>query len=136
MFALFRVPRDNIRRRVEQQDYMLLSAVTSYSDLQLNHLPKRQREYAVGFILSVWACKSASSGNICLSPINYRYIENLGMNCASFLSSDIHSQVEHVMDELVESGLIPHPTRSKDKRSFLKRNPRSSNRRSGKRNER
>ena len=112
VFGLFRTPRDNVRRRIKQEDYMLLAAVESYSNLQLNHLPRLQEQYAVGFILSVWACNSASSGNISLSQFDYRYIKNLGMNCANLLSSDIQNRVEHIIDELIESGLVPHRTMS------------------------
>ena len=136
MFGLFRAPRDSIRRRIEQQDYTLFAAVTSYSDLQLDYLPRRQKEYAVGYILSVWACNSSSASNISLSEFDYRYIKNLGMNCANFLPNDIQVKVEHVMDELIESGLVPHRTATRKKRSKSKRRSRSSGRQSGKRPER
>ena len=50
------------------------------------------------------------------SPINaMRWalrIRMPGMNCANLLSSDIQDRVEHIIDELIESGLVPHRTMS------------------------
>ena len=110
MFGLFRAPRNNIRKRVDRNNHILLVAVETFAELKLQNVPKNQMEYAIGFILSVWACNSVSSGNISLSSWDYRFIKNLGMNCANRLSSDIQLQVEEILDELIESGLVPHST--------------------------
>ena len=110
MLGLFRKPIDNIRKRVDRNDHMLLVAVETYAKSKIQNLPKTQMELAMGFILSVWACNSVASGNISLSSWDYRFIKNLGMNCANRLPSDAQARAEQILDELIERGLVPHST--------------------------
>ena len=63
---LFRTPRDNIKKWIKREDYLALAAVETWATLQLNDLSRLQKEFAVGVILSLWACNSAVSGNVSL----------------------------------------------------------------------
>lgn len=126
MFGLFKTPRDKIRKRIKEGDYVSFAAVETYSDMKLDYFPRIQRECAVGFILSVWACNSATQGHISLSQSDHTYIKNFGMYCAGRLPSDTLILTEQVLEELIESGLVPRATKPrKKKRSTSKRGSRT-----------
>ena len=129
MLGLFRTPRDKIKKRLEQGAYVSLASVETYSDMKLDYLPRIQREYAVGFILSVWACNSGSHGHISLSQSDHTYMKNFGIFCANRLPSDTLNRTKQVMDELMEAGLVPRATKPrKRERSTSKRRSRTSDR--------
>ena len=117
MFGLFRTPRDQVKKRVGRDAYIALSSVETYSDLQLQYLRGNKKEYAVGVILSMWACNSASASHFILSDYDYRFIRNLGNNCANRLSPDVQVSVGQIIEELIDKGLISHKTKTRKKRS-------------------
>lgn len=67
-----------------------------------------QREHAIAFVISVWACNCAMNGAFQLSQYDYELIRNTGNACFNFLAEGINREgTVMVVEKLAEAGLIP-----------------------------
>lgn len=107
MFGLFKPPRYHIKKRIPMNGMLHFTAVEVFADMELGDLPEVQREFAVAFVLSVWACNTAMAGGFQLSQFDYRAIQNAGMNAVRALPKNLQNRAEAVVDALIEKGTIP-----------------------------
>ena len=107
MFGLFKTPRINIRKKIPQYALTGFHAVESYADVHLADLQEVQRNHAVAYIVSVWACNTAMTGDFHLSQFTYRSIQKTGMLSLQMLSTDFQNRANGVVGELMKQGLIP-----------------------------
>jgi len=105
--GFFDSPRVGIAKRIPKEALVLLVAIETDAEQQLGGIDQKKREYALGIILSIWACNCYTGGFLNLTDHNYRWISNMGNNCARFLDDDLMPMVYEVIEDLVEKGLIP-----------------------------
>lgn len=109
MFGIFDKPRTAIRKRIPVSALLEFKAVETLAEMRLKDeaIDGFQREAAIGFVLSVWACNSASAGKFGLS--GNRYIQNLGLNYGGCLQRQTHDAAHSVILELGGRGVISLP---------------------------
>jgi len=107
MFGLFDSPPKAIRKRVPKGHELVITAIETYTSMQLEDLPKHRREIAIGAVLSVWAVNSHSLGIFRMKDFNFRYVYNFGNNCTKRLNEQEQLRISWIMDELIEKELIP-----------------------------
>jgi len=57
------------------------------SEFDTSGFKKNKKEFAYGFIMSIWACNSCCLLNkFQLKDFDFRYIKNMGLNCFNALS--------------------------------------------------
>lgn len=110
MFGIFDKPRTAIRKRIPVNALLEFAAVETLADMRLKNeaIDGFQREAAVGFALSVWACNSAVAGKFPLTDFTYRYVQNLGINYGCRMEPRVSATAQAVMRELVEKGIVSH----------------------------
>lgn len=112
MFGLFDKPRTAIRKRTPVSAAIEFVAVETLADMRLKDkgIEGFQREAAVGFVLSVWACNSAYAAKFGLSDYAYQYIRNLGLNYADRMHPEPTNVARDVLFELMSCGVVSLPT--------------------------
>ncbi len=112
MFGLFDPPRIKIRKRLPVNAHPwfddFLSTLNVYLTIQGGaFFSPNDKECAIGTIMSVWACNTCMSGKFQLSDFNYRYVQNMGLNCHRMLAPANKEIVTGMVSNLIESGRIP-----------------------------
>lgn len=107
--GLFDPPAKNIRNKIPvalHTDFDLLSTAVLCLP-ELTRLSPQKQQYALGAVMSLWACKHAQLRTFDLKESEYRHIKNLGLNSGSFLGTDADRVLPNLIERLTSSGLIP-----------------------------
>ena len=107
MFGIFKPPLFHIRKRIPQHAMLELAAVESFGEMELGDLSEAERQCALAFIVSVWACNSAVSGKFQLAHKDYLFVQRSGMNAGNWLTPEVQDRAGAIISDLTTSGLIP-----------------------------
>ncbi len=105
--GLFSPPSENIRKRLPVSAANGFDVVASFVSAGIGGVDKQQKEFAIAFVTSVWACQNAVAGLIPLSQFDHRYIMNSGANCARMLRPENMKLADALITQLQQQRLIP-----------------------------
>src|SRR6202521_449011 len=108
MFDIFKPPLFHIKKRIPKDALFELAAVETFGQTQLSDLPEQHCQYALAFVVSVWACNSAMAGKFQLAHKDFLFIQRSGMNAAGWLKPELQDRAGLIVDDLKASGLVPN----------------------------
>jgi hypothetical protein len=108
MFDIFKPPLFHIKKLIPEHAMLEETAVEAYAHIQLKDLPEAHQQWALAWIVSVWACNSAFAGKFQLSHADFQTTYRRGMIAASWLPQHVQDRLPSIMEGLRRSGLVPY----------------------------
>ncbi len=108
ILSWFQSPGMQIRKRLPINAHPDFDAAA----ILIRDLPKvrdltgTRQGYFMGSMMSIWACNKCISGKFQLSDFNYRFIMNMGENCAQRLDGEDLRLLRKTADYLIKKGVI------------------------------
>lgn len=106
--GLFDPPYVNVRKRLPQEALVTFAYIEKLVTAELQEFDKRQQIHALGYVMSLWVCQTASrNGTFELSPFNFRYTENTARNSFALMTPNARQWVnEAIIPLLIEQGFL------------------------------